>query len=96
MLRKTLVTLAEPQGLADPAPDSRAARPLVSSGDAFNTLAVDRLHMRIHEVTMVSFTRLEMRQVLTALERLEQSDEHDRAFDMLREKLKTELGRRAN
>ncbi len=49
----------------------------------------------IDDVARVPFTRLEMRQILTAIERVE-PHEPDPAFAMLREKLKIELGRSQN
>jgi len=55
------------------------------------------LQQRINEVTLVSFTRLEARQLLTSIERIEASeDAPDAAFDSLREKLRIAIQRMSN
>lgn len=54
---------------------------------------LERFQQRINEVTLVPFTRLEVRQLLTAIERTEERERPEPAFDALREKVRSALQR---
>ena len=98
MTKKQLVILspAEQTLAALPVGGGRTTGPS-SPWRAFELQALGNLQQRINEVTLVSFTRLEARQLLTSIERIEEIDlGPDLAFDSLREKLRIAIQRMSN
>jgi len=97
MRRRAFVTLqTELPSFLDPLPESGGPIVRWSPGEAYTMRSLERFQQRINEVTLVPFTRLELRQVLTSLGRIEQLDHGaDLAFDGLREKLRIAVQRMA-
>jgi hypothetical protein len=69
-----------------------AKQPLSTAASTFEKLSLERLRERAGETVSVAFTRLQLRAILTALERKEERGTHlDPALDVLREMLRREL-----
>jgi hypothetical protein len=98
MLRKTIVTLAEREpSVAETVSSERNGNAAASPWRAFEMQSHGRFQQRINEVTLVPFTRLEVRQLLTSIERIDEKDfGPELTLDSLREKLRSALQRMTN
>jgi hypothetical protein len=98
MLRKSFVTLADPApSVAEAVSAELHGGTSISPWRAFEMQSLERFQQRINEVTLVPFTRLEVRQLLTSIERIEVRDAGPTpALDTLREKLRSALERMTN